>query len=268
MDAAAAGKLLGVDPDATSEREIRAAFRQLSRQCHPDRVPDRREEFEQLEKARDVLITDQWLRWGFDAKNEFKRMRADDAAHGSVSRVAEAIGNGDGTFRVRVSDDPDGFPSLLKVKVSVKPGDVAAFHTLIGLHACDECNSTGFNTADLAKQPQCPSCDGSGETIVACSAGSSGRAPTSADGHGAEVISMKCRDCLGKGRVLGCVAICRECAGKTIRIKEHRIRLDVPFGVMDGEVLRRMEEDEARALGQPDDVDGVAFIAVLSQTQR
>ncbi|CAE7212976.1 unnamed protein product [Symbiodinium natans] len=52
----AAAALLKVAKDA-SEEELRRAYREAARLCHPDKVPDRQEDFLQLGEALEVLLT-------------------------------------------------------------------------------------------------------------------------------------------------------------------------------------------------------------------
>eukprot|EP00439_Symbiodinium_sp_Y106_P037821 s54_g4.t1 len=52
----AAASLLGVSVGA-GEEEFRKAYREAARKCHPDKVPDRQEEFIRLGEALEVLLT-------------------------------------------------------------------------------------------------------------------------------------------------------------------------------------------------------------------
>lgn len=51
--------VLGLDWETATDREINKAYRKLSLKCHPDKHPDRRDEFDKIKDAKEFLLDEE-----------------------------------------------------------------------------------------------------------------------------------------------------------------------------------------------------------------
>ena len=207
-------KILGVDKGANKE-DIKKAYRELSKQHHPDRGGDE-EKFKEINEAHSVL-SDPEKRAEYD--NPMRQMG--DFPFGNIF-------GGQGGFR----------PPFRKLNPNAprrgRPVDLehdASMHMFIlggdlkvsfGFKdACEECNGAGATEFD-----ECNLCGGTGR----------GRVISVRSGLGVHVQSSgPCMACNGRGRKPK--NKCETCAGTGAVKIDKKITLPIPPGFRDGQLI-------------------------------
>jgi len=233
--------------------EIKAAYRKLAMELHPDRNPgDKTAEhkFKEINEAYDVLKDDQkraaYDRFGHAAFEQGmgngRGANPFDFA-GSFADVfddlfGEFMGHGRGRRQNRGGD------LRYNLKVSLEE----AFH---GTHAeikvptavvCEACSGSGAEPGTRAET--CPTCAGHGKVRAS---------------QGFFTIERTCPHCQGRGRVVK--SPCRACSGTGHVQKEKTLAIDIPAGVEEGTRIRLSGEGQAGFNGGPSG-DLYVFISV------
>uniref|UniRef100_A0A7N0TNE8 Uncharacterized protein n=1 Tax=Kalanchoe fedtschenkoi TaxID=63787 RepID=A0A7N0TNE8_KALFE len=240
---------LGVPKSATT-KEIKAAYRKLARQYHPDvnKQPGATEKFKEISAAYEVLSDDQ------------KRSLYDQYGEAGVK---SAVG-GSGAYTTNPFDlfetffgpsmgafsgvDQTGFGTRRRSNVT-KGEDIRYDMTLEFIEAvfgaekefelshletCEACMGTGAKVG--SKMRICSTCGGRGQVM---------RTEQTPFGLFSQV--SVCPNCGGNGEVIS--EFCRKCSGEgRIRVKKD-IKLKVPPGVSKGSVLRIVGEGDAGPKG-------------------
>jgi len=234
-------EVLGVTRTAT-DQELKAAYRKLAMQHHPDRNPgnaDAEERFKACSEAYQVLSDPQ------------KRAAYDRYGHAGVSGAG-----GDGPFS-GAQDIGDIFGDLFGEMFNMggnrrtsrvqKGRDVrhdltiefeeAVFGketkvTVQRMEPCKDCRATG--TATGRGPATCPHCAGRGQVRYQQGFFSIARTCTACAGTGT-VINDPCLQCRGEGRVE----------------RQHEIAVNIPAGVEDGTRIRYQGEGDAGRFGGP-----------------
>ncbi len=235
-------EVLGVARSA-SQDEIKAAFRKLARQYHPDvnKEPDAEEKFKELNEAYGVLSDPQ------------KRARYDQYGRAGLGDM--------GGFHDYSMDFGDlfeglfesmGFSSGRRVRRTPRRGrdiqyqvDLSFEEAVFGVEkeveitrdeTCSACKGSG---AEPGTAPQrCATCNGQGEvrqmrqTIL-----------------GAIVQSTTCPTCGGRGETIA--TPCKTCRGSGLERKTVRKKVSIPPGVTNGNQVRMPGEGQPGALGGP-----------------
>ncbi|CAJ1955046.1 unnamed protein product [Sphenostylis stenocarpa] len=243
---------LGVSKSATG-KEIKAAYRRLARQYHPDvnKEPGATEKFKEISAAYEVLSDDK------------KRALYDQYGEAGVK---SAVGGGSSAYTTNPFDlfetffgpsmggfggmDPTGFGAPRRSTVT-KGEDIrydfslefseAIFGTekefdLSHLETCEVCTGTGAKIG--SKMRVCSTCGGRGQVM---------RTEQTPFGLFSQV--SVCPSCGGDGEVIS--EYCRKCNGEgRIRVKKN-IKVKVPPGVSSGSILRVSGEGDAGPRGGP-----------------
>ncbi|XP_020228294.1 uncharacterized protein LOC109809402 isoform X1 [Cajanus cajan] len=243
---------LGV-PKSASGKEIKAAYRRLARQYHPDvnKEPGATEKFKEISAAYEVLSDDK------------KRALYDQYGEAGVK---SAVGGGSSAYTTNPFDlfetffgpsmggfagmDPTGFGTRRRSTVT-KGEDIrydfslefseAIFGTekefeLSHLETCEVCTGTGAKIG--SKMRVCSTCGGRGQVM---------RTEQTPFGLFSQV--SVCPNCGGDGEVIS--EYCRKCNGEgRIRVKKN-IKVKVPPGVSSGSILRVSGEGDAGPRGGP-----------------
>ncbi|BAT91500.1 Chaperone protein [Vigna angularis] len=243
---------LGISKSATG-KEIKAAYRKLARQYHPDvnKEPGATEKFKEISAAYEVLSDDK------------KRALYDQYGEAGVK---SAVGGGSSAYTTNPFDlfetffgpsmggfggmDPTGFGTRRRSTVT-KGEDIrydfslefseAIFGTekefdLSHLETCEVCTGTGAKIG--SKMRVCSTCGGRGQVM---------RTEQTPFGMFSQV--SVCPSCGGDGEVIS--EYCRKCNGEgRIRIKKN-IKVKVPPGVSSGSILRVSGEGDAGPRGGP-----------------
>jgi molecular chaperone DnaJ len=237
-------EILGVSRSA-SDQELKAAYRKLAMQYHPDRNPGNKEaeeKFKECSEAYQVLTDPQ------------KRAAYDRYGHAGVSGVGAS--NGDPFAGMPDLGDifGDFFGEMFNMGSGNRRGsraqrgrDVRVDHliefeeavfgkevqvTLRRMEACGDCHGTG--TASGRGPSTCSQCQGRGQVRFQQGFFSIARTCSACGGTGT-VISDPCRTCRGDGRVE----------------RQRTIQVTIPAGVEEGTRIRYQGEGDAGRFGGP-----------------
>ncbi len=223
-----------------NETEIKAAYRKLAIQHHPDKNPDDQaaeEKFKEAAEAYSVLS---------DAQ---KRAAYDRFGHQGVGAGAGGAGGFGGAGFSNIEDIFDmfgfdfggqqrgggqrstgqrGADLRYDLEISLEEAALGKDEKLRipKLEKCDECEGTG---AEKGSKPEtCTTCQGSGQTRYQ---------------QGFFAVMRTCPTCAGRGQIIK--NPCVKCRGAGRVEKEKTLELKIPAGVETGSRLRVMSEGEA-----------------------
>ena len=234
--------ILGVGRGAGDD-EIKAAFRKLARQYHPDvnKEPDAEEKFKEINEAYGVL------------SDQDKRARYDRFGR-------EGLGNMGGfhDYTVDFADIFDelfggfGFSSSRRMRKSPRRGrdlqmglSLSFEEAVFGVEkeiefereeTCSRCSGSG---AEPGTSPvRCPTCNGQGEVRQ-----------VRQTFLGSMVHTSTCPTCSGRGEVIS--SPCSTCRGGGLERKRVKRRVQVPAGVDGGTQIRLNGEGGPGVYGGP-----------------
>ncbi|KAJ4718419.1 Chaperone DnaJ [Melia azedarach] len=243
---------LGI-PKSASSKEIKAAYRKLARQYHPDvnKEPGATEKFKEISAAYEVLSDDK------------KRALYDQYGEAGVKST---VGGGSSAYTTNPFDlfetffgpSMGGFPGMdqtgfrTRRRSTVTKGEDIRYDIILEfsesifgaekefelshLETCEACTGTGAKIG--SKMRICSTCGGRGQVM---------RTEQTPFGLFSQV--SVCPACGGEGEVIS--EYCRKCSGEgRIRIKKN-IKVKVPPGVSSGSILRVAGEGDAAPRGGP-----------------
>lgn len=242
---------LGV-PKSASGKEIKAAYRRLARQYHPDvnKQPGATEKFKEISAAYEVLSDDK------------KRALYDQYGEAGVKSTVGGPGGAYTTnpfdlFETFFGASMGGFPGMdqtgfrtrgptvtkgedlrydMTLEFSEAIFGVEKEFELSHLETCEACMGTGAKVG--SKMRICSTCGGRGQVM---------RTEQTPFGLFSQV--SVCPKCGGNGEVIS--EYCRKCSGEgRTRIKKD-IKVKVPPGVSKGSILRVAREGDAGPRGGP-----------------
>ena len=244
-------EILGVSKSASAD-EIKAAFRKLAHQHHPDKGGDEAK-FKEINEAYQVL-GDETKRKQFDQSGStfdqagggfpgggfpggfnFSGAGFDDL--GDILGGMFGMGGGGGGRRSQKGSDLE-----MSVKLTFKEAVFGVEKEIpLTKHTnCARCGGQGAEPGSVMKT--CDTCKGKGFTITA---------QRTILGN----VQMKtaCQDCQGRGEKPE--KSCTECRGTGTSYGRRTIRVDIPAGVEDGVAIRvRGEGESIGPAGSPGDL--------------
>jgi molecular chaperone DnaJ len=247
-------EVLGIAKGA-SDDDIKKAYRKLAKQYHPDLNPGDKtaeEKMKEVNEAYEIL------------SNPDKKSRYDQFGHAGVDPSYGGGGGFSGGFSGMggFDDISDIFSSFFGGGMGGGRGrgnpngprrgqDMSASITIDFLEACkgvskeitynapDKCPDCGGSGAAPGTNAQtCPDCGGSGVTKT-----------TQRTPFGIISTEGACPKCGGKGKVIS--SPCRKCAGSGRVTVPKTLKVDVPAGIDDGQVLRVPGKGAVGANGGP-----------------
>ena len=236
-------EVLGVSRTCT-EVELKAAFRKLAMQHHPDRNPGDSEcehKFKEVNEAYDVL-KDGDKRAAYDrfghAAFEHGGMGPGGAGFGAdfgstFADIFEGI-FGMGTARGRASGRERGSDLRYNMEISLDEafsGKSAQIRIPTSV-TCEVCSGTGAKAG--TKPKACATCGGAGKIRHA---------------QGFFTLERTCPTCQGRGQVID--DPCPACSGSGRVMRERTLSVNIPPGVEDGTRIRLAGEGEAGLRGGP-----------------
>ena len=243
-------EVLGVQKGATAE-EIKKAFRKLTKENHPDLHPGDKaceERFKEANEAYEVL------------SDEEKRKKYDQFGHAAFDPNAGFGGGGYGDFSGfggfgdLFSDLFGGFggasaranPNAPRRGESIRAAvnvsfEEAAFGckkdvTVTKVETCADCKGTGC--APGTTPEICPECKGTGSVTV------SQRTP-----FGVMQSASPCSKCRGTGKIIH--QPCKSCRGVGSIRRQHKIEVNIPAGIDDGQTISKPGGGNAGVNGGP-----------------
>ena len=233
-------ELLGIERGA-DDRTIKAAYRRLAMECHPDRhggCTEKEAKFKQLNEAYDVL------------KDPQKRAAYDRFGHAAFEQGGfGAAGAGAGP------DFSDIFSSIFGefmdprgARQNAARGADLRYDLELTL---EEAFAGKSATIDIETMAPCEPCEGDGargsavpETCKTCNGAGKVRAQ-----QGFFVVERGCPTCYGHGVTIA--DPCPVCQGEGRALKRRTLTIQVPAGVDEGTRIRVAGEGEAGVRGAP-----------------
>ncbi len=237
-------EVLGV-PKTADEAEIKKAYRKLAMQFHPDKNPDNKEaedKFKEASEAYEVLsdkdkrqIYDQYGHAGIDQQfgnggfnwNNFSHFEdiSDLFGGGGFGSIFETLfGGGFGSRGGGQHRSNQGSDFRIDLSLSLKEIALGAEKTVkINVkEACDVCKGSG-------------SADGSSETCSQCRGTGQVRTVRQSLFGQMQTVS-ECPSCHGEGKVIH--NKCSKCYGEGRMAKTKEIKVKIPAGMEEGQILR------------------------------
>jgi molecular chaperone DnaJ len=225
-------RVLGVS-DTASAKEIKAAYRKLSRQYHPDQNPDdeaAEERFKEVSAAYDV-VGDAEKRKEYDEVRRLGPAAAGFPGDGGPSSfrfedlgdLGDVLGGLFGRGRRRGGGSAPHRGQDLEAELHLDFEDaVRGITTTLHLTsdaACSTCHGSGAKPG-TAPTP-CPRCGGRGVLD---------------DNQGLFSFSQPCPQCAGRGVVIE--DPCSTCRGTGVERRPREVKVRIPPGVDDGQRIR------------------------------
>lgn len=245
--------ILGVEKKATQD-DIKKAFRKLAQKHHPDKGGDEAK-FKEITEAYSILGDDRKRR-EYDSYGQtfaggagpgaggFDFSGFQNGAGGVEFDLSDLFGDlgdifgarGGGGRRVRRGRDIS-----IDVEVSFKDSVLGTKRTVLitKIGKCEACEGTGAKPG--TDMTDCVACNGAGKIHE-----------TRNSPLGAFTSVRTCPACEGAGKLPK--EKCAECAGHGILRKEEEIKLDIPKGIDNGEMIRMPGRGEAVKGGIPGDL--------------
>ena len=233
--------VLGV-PESASAKDVKAAYRKLSRQLHPDANPgdaSAEERFKEVSAAYDVL-GDETKRKEYDEVRRLGPMAGaglggagrgggftfdgdlGDILGGLFDRARQRAGRGPGApGPTRGAGPQRGLDLESELQLSFE-GAATGVETSVNITSdvgCSTCHGTGAKPGTTPKV--CGVCGGRGVVD---------------DDQGFFSFSSPCRACRGNGYVVE--EPCPTCRGSGTERKARQVKVRVPAGVKDGQRIR------------------------------
>lgn len=247
-------EVLGVEKNA-AEDQIKKAFRKLAAKYHPDvnHEADAEEKFKEINEAYEVLSDpdkraryDQYGFAGVDPNfnaggNPFEGFGGGFSGFSGFGDLGDIFGDffGGGSRSSRGGTRAARGENIVsQVEVSFEE---AAFGTkkeinVSRIENCDQCGGSGCASGT---QPEtCPQCHGTGQVRTTQSFMGMTMQSTAA-----------CPTCGGKGKLIK--NPCTRCKGKGKIKRSHKLSVDIPAGIDDGQAFRISGQGNAGANGGP-----------------
>ncbi len=234
-------QILGVARGATPD-EIKAAYRRLARETHPDvrrDDPHATERFKEVNEAYAVL-SDPDKRDDYDRYGQVGRGGSSDSVQGTVGPFGDLFDLFFGGHAASARPDRSGPErgSDLRLDIELTLEEVASGVerqvTAERLETCPACFGTGAERG--ATPERCPTCQGAGEVR---------RTQRTVLGHMTQI--GPCPQCSGTGTYIA--KPCAKCRGAGRMETRREVTVSVPAGVEHGMHLRLASEGEAGARG-------------------
>lgn len=244
-------EVLGVEKGATPD-EIKKAYRKKTKEYHPDLHPGDKEceeRFKEANEAYEILSDtdkrqkyDQFGHAAFDPNAGFNGggFGGDFSGFGGFGDIfSEFFGGGfGGGTRSNPNAPRKGESVRANVTVSFEE---AAFGckkdvTVARVEQCTDCKGSGC--AEGTTPEICPECKGSGTVRT-----------TQRTPFGVVQSTGACSKCRGTGKIIH--QPCKTCRGMGSIRRQHKVEINVPAGIDDGQTISKPGQGNAGANGGP-----------------
>jgi molecular chaperone DnaJ len=231
----------------SGEADVKAAYRKLARQFHPDHHPDDptcEDKFKEASEAYSVLSDPQkraaYDRYGHAGLQNTGQGGFNPEAFADFSDIlgdffggsfGDLFGGGGGRRRNRAQRGEDVRYDL-EVTFEDAVFGMNAEIQVPRLEPCEHCRATGSEPGTGAST--CPTCHGRGEILYQQSFLS---------------IRRACSTCGGSGQIIR--NPCSQCRGHGYQQVHRKLKINIPAGVDDGTRLRLANEGQPGANGGP-----------------
>jgi molecular chaperone DnaJ len=235
-------ELLGV-PKGADEATIKAAYRRLAKELHPDRKGGCKEheaKFKAINEAYDCLKDPQrraaYDRFGHAAfQNGMNGQGPFGAAGGGFEGFSDIFSSIFGEFmdpRAQRAAAARGSDLRYDLELTLEEAFRGVEKTIAiqALAACEACNASGSRGQAAARS--CPSCGGAGKVRAQ---------------QGFFVVERTCPGCMGSGETIA--DPCHACEGEGRALKNRRLNVNIPAGVDEGTRIRVAGEGECGVRG-------------------
>lgn len=253
-------ELLGVDKKAPKE-EIKKAFRTLAHKYHPDKKTGDAEKFKEINEAYSVLSDDgkraQYDQFGSAAPNmgggsgfggfgggqgfegfDFSQFTQGGSGNGFEFDFGDIFGDMFGGGRRQAKRGRD---ISIDLELSFEDSVFGVERTVL-LNKVSKCDTCGGNGAEKGSEMiTCSTCNGKGSL----------REVKKTFFGQFESVAV-CESCFGTGKVPK--TRCHTCSGKGIYKKESEIKVKIPAGIDNGEMIRLTGGGEAISGGTTGDL--------------
>ena len=237
--------VLGVTRSATLQ-DIKAAYRKLALQYHPDRNPGNKESEEKFKEAAEAyeILSDEQKRKAYDQFGHAGLGAGAGHGHGqhmNMDDIFENFGDifGDifGQKRARKKSGPEprrGHDLHKDITISLKESytgtkqEIAYYH----FETCDTCKGKGTKLG--TKPVACATCKGTGQIHFS---------------QGFFMYSQACSTCGGQGFTIP--SPCSSCGGQSRKQVYDKFNVTIPAGIFDGAELRIVGKGDAGVYGGP-----------------
>jgi len=238
-------EVLGVARTATDD-ELKKAYRKLAKQHHPDLNPGNKEAEARFKEANEAyaVLSDPEKRKVYD---QYGHAGLDGQGFGGFNGAGFDIdledlfgsffgGFGGGSRRRAGPQRGANLKYRMNLDFMEAAFGVERQITVNKEDLCDTCQGTG--TRDGSSPEKCSACHGTGQVNQ--------RQQTL---FGTVMTARPCVACGGKGTVIK--DPCTACGGRGRRQKSKKLRVNVPAGINEGEMLTMRGEGEPGAQGGP-----------------
>ena len=255
-------EVLGVQKGA-SEDELKKAYRKLAKENHPDLHPGDKNceaRFKEINEAYEVLSDpdkrakyDQFGHAAFDPNQGFGGGGfggfgdfSDFGGFGDIFGDIFGFGGGGG----KNSNAPrkgDNLRANLNIKFEEAAFGVKKDVTLTRIEQCPDCKGSGCAAGTTAEV--CPDCKGSGQVKT-----------TQRTPFGMMQSNVQCSKCKGRGKIIH--SPCQTCRGIGSIRRQHKVNINVPAGIDDGQTISLRGQGNAGLNGGP---AGDLLVTILVQ---
>lgn len=242
-------EVLGVDKGATPD-EIKKAYRKLAKKYHPDLNPgdkakEAEEKFKEASEAYEIL------------SDEEKRQRYDQFGHAGVDPQAGGgygdFGGFDGFDDIFSSFFGGGFggQSRRNPNAPQKGRDLRYSINLTFEQACFGCDIE----MNISRMESCESCNGNGAepgtspTTCSVCRGTGQVTTVQRTLFGNMQSTRPCSSCNGTGKII--TNPCKSCYGHGVAKKNRKIKVKVPAGIDDEQIIPLRGQGDAGKNGGP-----------------
>ena len=245
-------EVLGLQKGASAE-EIKKAFRKLAKENHPDLHPGDKaceERFKEINDAYEVLSDedkrakyDQYGHAAFDPNAGFGGGAGFDFGDlsdlfGGFGGFGDIFGFGGGSRRANPNAPRKGDNIRSNLSISFEE---AAFGckkevSIPRVEQCPDCKGSGCAAGTTPEV--CPDCKGSGVVYT-----------TQRTPFGMAQSSAACSKCRGSGKIIH--QPCSACRGMGNIRKMHKLSVNVPAGIDDGQTISLRDQGNAGVNGGP-----------------